>query len=176
MVREKYKYLITDSQFPSDDVPATFKTGDEVLLKLRLYAFRADKLQVLFDKFADVRKDFSGKNKYNNVLPLSEAFRVQEEKFNRDNWVNEFGYYSVGMRENFLQDWQIGWTGGMISTYPLLFAGDKETEKRVLRNFDWLFADGIAPSGFFWDSGEDGNKWYGGDIRKPHTKKLAPGS
>ena len=57
----------------------------------------------------------------------------------------------------------------MISTYPLLFAGNETTEQHVIRNFDWLFPNGISPSGFFWDSGEDGNKWYGGDIRKPHT-------
>lgn len=169
VVRELYKYRITDSRYPSDDIPGTFEAGDTVKLEVRLYYFDANERQQLFDKFAEVRKDFSGKIKHNNVLPLSEAFRVQQEKFNRDNWVEKHGYYSVGMRENFLQDWQIGWTGGMISTYPLLFAGNDETEKHVLQNFDWLFPNGISPSGFFWDSGEDGTKWYGGDIRKPHT-------
>ncbi len=81
----------------------------------------------------------------------------------------EHGYYSVGPRTNFLQDWQIGWTGGMISTYPLLFAGGEQTRRNVLRNFDWLFPDGISPSGFFWDAGANGTEWIGGDIRKPHT-------
>jgi hypothetical protein len=169
VVRELYKYRITDSQFPSDDIPARFTKGDSLILQLRLYSFHAPELQDLFDKFAEVRKDFAGTPKYNNRLPFSEAFKIQQEKFNRDNWVDEFGYYSVGMRENFLQDWQIGWTGGMISTYPLLFAGNQKTVDNVIRNFDWLFPDGISPSGFFWDSGEDGDKWYGGDIRKPHT-------
>ena len=169
VVRELYKYRITDSRYPSDDIPGTFEAGDTVKLKIRLYYFDANERQDLFDKFAEVRKDLSGEIKHNNVLPLSEAFRIQQEKFNRDNWVEEHGYYSVGMRENFLQDWQIGWTGGMISTYPLLFAGNEKTEKHVIRNFDWLFPNGISPSGFFWDSGEDGTKWYGGDIRKPHT-------
>jgi hypothetical protein len=57
----------------------------------------------------------------------------------------------------------------MITTYPLLFAGSEESKQNVIRNFDWLFPDGISPSGYFWDSGEKGNRWYGGDIRKPHT-------
>jgi hypothetical protein len=57
----------------------------------------------------------------------------------------------------------------MISTYPLLFAGDAKTRKNVIRNFDWLFPNGIAPSGFFWDAGANGTEWIGGDIRKPHT-------
>ncbi|MBC7588802.1 MAG: hypothetical protein H7178_10650, partial [Chitinophagaceae bacterium] len=70
----------------------------------------------------------------------------------------------------YLQDWQIGWTGGMISTYPLLFAGNEQTRKNVLRNFDWLFPNGISPSGFYWDAGQKGNEWIGGDIRNFHTK------
>ena len=57
----------------------------------------------------------------------------------------------------------------MISTYPLLFAGNARTRKNVLRNFDWLFPDGIAPSGFFWDSCSKGTEWIGGDIRKPQS-------
>jgi hypothetical protein len=44
-----------------------------------------------------------------------------------------------------------------------------QTRKNVLRNFDWLFPNGIAPSGFFWDAGRNGTEWIGGDIRKPHT-------
>jgi hypothetical protein len=158
VVRELYKYRITDSRFPSDDISGLFEAGDTVKLEVRLYYFDATERQDLFNKFAEVRKNFSGEIKHNNVLPLSEAFRVQQEKFNRDNWVEEHGYYSVGMRENFLQYWQIGWTGGMISTYPLLFAGNNKTQEHVIRNFDWLFPNGISPSGFFWDSGEHGTQ------------------
>ena len=170
VVREFHKYFITDSQFPSDDLPATFSQGDTIRFRLKMFVFDSPRLQGLYDRFAQVRKDLTGKADHNNVLPLSEAFRVQQQKFNNDNWVEEHGYYSVGMRNMFLQDWQIGWTGGMISTYPLLFAGNKVSEKNVIRNFDWLFPNGLSPSGFFWDSGEHGTKWYGGDIRKPHTK------
>lgn len=171
VVRELYKYHITDSRYPSDDVPASFSAGDSLTLRARIYVFDAPELQVLFDRFAMVRKDLSGPVNYNNVLPFSAAFGIQEQKFNRDNWVEAHGYYSVGMRENFLQDWQIGWTGGMISTFPLLFAGNEQTQANVVRNFDWLFKGGISPSGFFWDSGEKGTIWHGGDIRKPHTAK-----
>ena len=59
---------------------------------------------------------------------------------------------------------------GMITTYPLLFSSNEQTRQNVIANFDWLFPNGISPSGFFWDSGEKGNKWYGGDIRKPQAK------
>ena len=167
LVRESYSYRMCDMRCPSVDVPKDFKAGDEVTITFRTHSFIAPDVQTLFDKFAEIRKPAVIPPV--NVLPFSACFALQEEKFNRDNFVPEHGYYSVGPRQNFLQDWQIGWTGGMISTYPLLFAGDEKTRENVLRNFDWLFPNGISPSGFFWDSGANGTEWFGGDIRKPHT-------
>jgi len=71
-----------------------------------------------------------------NTIPFSSAFSIQEEKYNRENFVPEFGYYSVGSRNNYYEDWQIGWTGGMISTFPLLLNGSEVTRQNVIRNFD----------------------------------------
>jgi hypothetical protein len=167
LVRELYSYRMCDMRAPSTDVPKDFKAGDEVRIAFRLFAFDAPSVQALFSKYAEIRKPAVTESA--GLLPFSACFALQEEKFNRDNFVPEHGYYSVGLRQNFLQDWQIGWTGGMISTYPLLFAGDAKTRENVLRNFDWLFSNGISPSGFFWDSGANGTEWFGGDIRKPHT-------
>ncbi|MDP4241102.1 MAG: hypothetical protein Q8904_16695, partial [Bacteroidota bacterium] len=170
IVREQYCYMLCDAHYPSFDKPGDFKAGDTVTIKLRLYGFKASTVQPLFDKFVLIRKDFSQGNLLKNSLPYSACMQLLEEKFNKENFVTKYGYYSVGLRENFLQDWQIGWTGGMISTYPLLFSGNEQTRQNVIRNFDWLFPNGISPSGFFWDSGKDGTIWYGGDIRKPQTK------
>lgn len=167
-MREQSVYMNCDSRVPSWDRGHDFKAGDEVTIKLRLYGFDAKQIADLFTRFSEVRKDMVC-GKLRSTLAYSTCQTIQERKFNTLNFVPEYGYYSVGMRENFLQDWQIGWTGGMISTYPLLFMGDDETCRNVIRNFDWLFPDGISPSGFFWDAGEKGNVWLGGDIRKPHT-------
>jgi hypothetical protein len=169
VVRENYQYSITDNQTASKDKAPDFKEGDEFTIRLRLYQFPSPDIQELYNRFAEIRKDLAGETNLKPFIPFSSCFSVQEAKFNEQNWVEEHGYYSVGMRENFLQDWQIGWTGGMISTYPLLFAGNETSKQHVIRNFDWLFPNGICPAGFFWDSGEKGTKWYGGDIRKPNT-------
>jgi len=169
VVRENYQYTIADNQAASKDKAPDFKTGDEFNLKFRLYFFDSPDIQGLFNRFAEIRKDLAGETKLKPFIPFSSCFSVQEAKFNEQNWVDEYGYYSVGMRENFLQDWQIGWTGGMISTYPLLFAANETSKQHVIQNFDWLFPNGICPAGFFWDSGEKGTQWYGGDIRKPNT-------
>ncbi len=170
VVREQHQYFITDNQVPSMDKAPDFKAGDEVSFNVTICFFPASDIASLFDTFAGLRSDLYPPVKQSPLIPFSACFEVQEQKFNTQNWVEKHGYYSVGMRENFLQDWQIGWTGGMISTYPLLFAGSDSTRQNVIRNFDWLFPDGICPAGFFWDSGEKGTMWYGGDIRKPHTK------
>ena len=167
LVRELYSYRICDMQNPSEDIPGNFKEGDVVKIDFRFHGFSAPQLQSLFDKYAEIRKPAPTERV--NRIPFSACFSLQEAKFNQDNFVPEHGYYSVGLRQNFLQDWQIGWTGGMISTYPLLFAGNQQTRENVLRNFDWLFPNGISPSGFFWDCGAKGTQWIGGDIRKPHT-------
>lgn len=168
LVRELHAYRICDMAAATPDLPHDFAAGDSAVIRFRAHSFAAPGVQDLHDRLARVRKA-PGSRPAPAVLPFSECFALQEEKFNRDNFVPAHGYYSVGLRQNFLQDWQIGWTGGMISTYPLLFAGSAATRGNVLRNFDWLFPAGISPSGFFWDSGANGTEWYGGDIRKPHT-------
>lgn len=169
VVRELHNYRICDHEHPSMDRPKDFQAGDRVGFRFRVETFAAPEVQGLFDRFAVVRKELAGAAEFQPVLPYSACFELMERKFNRDNFEPRAGYYSVGPRQNFLQDWQIGWTGGMISTYPLLFAGNARTRKNVERNFDWLFPNGIAPSGFFWDAGAHGTEWIGGDIRKPHT-------
>lgn len=168
LIREIYKYEIADHSIGSEDKPRTFLPGDSVVFEFSLYNKEHSSLSDLFALFFDLRM----KNSKDNITlryPFSECYNLIKEKFNCQNFVQEYGYYSVGMRENFLQDWQIGWTGGMITTYPLLFSDDTNTINNVVRNFDWLFPNGLSPSGFFWDSGEKGNKWYGGDIRRVRT-------
>ncbi len=170
IVREQFVYKLCDARFPSWDKPTNFKAGDSVTITFRLYAYDAPNTQSIFDKYASIRKDFAGDNTLANALPYSECMQALEKKYNEKNFVPQFGYYAIGFRENFLQDWQIGWTGGMITTYPLLFSGSEQTRQNVIKNFDWLYPNGISPSGFYWDAGRNGNEWLGGDIRKPHTK------
>lgn len=170
LVRELYRYSIANTTDVTIDKPADFKKGDRITFHFRTYSSYAKRLQGLFDRFIEIRHDMVGAPVYRNIYPFSNCFSVQEEKFNTQNFVPEWGYYSVGMRESISQDWQIGWTGGMISTYPLLFAGNAESKDHVIRNFKWLFPNGISPSGLFWDSGEKGNRWYGGDTRNKQTQ------
>lgn len=170
VVREQYTYHLCDSEYPSFDIPANYKTGDEIKINFRVYAFAAPHIQSLFDNFAAIRKSIDLDRQSSESLSYWACMQLLEQKFNQKNYVPQYGYYSVGMRENYLQDWQIGWTGGMISTYPLLFAGNAQTRQNVINNFNWLFSGGISPSGFYWDACSKGTNWIGGDIRNIHTK------
>lgn len=161
VVREQFAYTIADMTAPSYDKPANFIKGDSIQLTARIYFFDCNSIQGLYNYFAGIKNDLLPEKIAPASVPFSVAFSMLEEKFNRQNFEPNFGYYSVGLRENCYQDWQIGWTGGMISTYPLLLNGGEQSRKNVIRNFDWLFADGISPSGYFWDTGEKGNKWFG---------------
>jgi hypothetical protein len=169
LVRDSQNYHICDLGQPSDDAPRDFEEGDEVTITCRLIVFPCSRVQDLHDRLCLSRKAMVTPPAKPEGLPLSACFEVQEDKFNRVNFVPEHGYYAVGRRENYMQDWQIGWTGGMISTLPLLLLGSEKTRANVLRNFDWLFPAGISPSGLFWDSCRNGTEWIGGDIRKAHT-------
>ena len=166
LIREGYRFGTNVSV----DKPKDFKAGDSVRFVFKVLVDDGERLQDLFASYLDLRDDELLQKQQHAVYPYSYCYKVMENKFNTQNYVADWGYYAVGLRSNYFQDWQIGWTGGMITTYPLLFNGKKETVENVIRNFDWLFQGGIAPSGLFWDAGEKGNIWYGGDIRKPHTK------
>ena len=169
VVRELFQYNMTNTRFNTTDRPANFNKGDKVNLCYRIFFFDCLKTRELFDLYNKERYRVVLPSQPVNALPYSEAFREIEEKFNKQNYVEEHGYYAIGMRENPCQDWQIGWVGGMISTYPLLMNGNPRSKERVVKNFHWLFEYGIAPGGLFWGIGEKGTRFYG---EFEHSKPL----
>lgn len=167
-VREDVRYTICDTNYPSEDTGADFVEGDTVKLSLRLFFFECEDAQAFFDYFTEIRKDLTGEVKFSHELPFSSAWEIQETKYNTQNWVEEYGYYSVGTLEGVHQDWQIGWVGGLMATYPMLVEGSSLSIERALRNFDFVFNGGQDESGFFHGCGHKGS-WYGdhfGDLDK----------
>jgi hypothetical protein len=159
VVREVYRYHHMNNQSASGDLSASFKAGDELTIRFRLYFFDAPEIQTLYDRFANIRKALPADRELTKTYPLSNTFDILERKYNRDNWNEEIGFYKF--RPDFFYDWQIGWMGGAIFTYPLLVDGDQQSHERVARMMDWLFDNGISPSGYFWDSSIDGKKFHG---------------
>lgn len=168
-VRYDRRYTICSMDHPCDDRGADFKEGDSVELNCRLYFFECPAIQDLFDYFVTIRKDVTGPVKLINSIPFSSAWNMQEKKYNEQNWEEKEGYYSVGMRENVYQDWQIGWVGGMMATYPLISEGSELSRQRVLKNFNFLFNGGQDKSGFFHGCGHKG-EWFGDNFRDISAK------
>ncbi len=168
-VREKFKYHLCTTKQPSDDRGADFEPGDEVRVRCRIYSFACAEIQGMFDRFVEIRKDLSGSVKLYHQLPFSAAWKIQEEKY-RYNWVDDYGYYSVGMRTDRYEDWQPGWVGGLMATYPLLIEGDDTSRTRVFKNFDFVFSRGMGTSGYFRAVEHEG-KWYSDGFGKPYATK-----
>lgn len=132
-----------------------------------------DSVQRLFNLMLPLRNRMTAPPRRHRLLPFSAAWEILEEKYNRENWIEESGYYAVGTepvrRKHVSQIWQMGWTGGMLAAHAMILAGSELSRGRALRNFDFVFPLGQAPSGFFYGM-SDGREWMGdhfGDPKKP---------
>lgn len=171
-----------NGRVPSADRGAKWNQGDELTLHLRLAFFDAPKLQALFDRFADIRKDLSsapGSRQDRpapapHVLPFSQAWEILEDKFNRQNWNEAAGLYGLGgdaNSGNMNSIWQLGWVGGGQSTQALLFCGKELSRLRARRTLETVLTRSQARSGFFYTLG-DGQHWYSDGFTQPFADHL----
>lgn len=151
-VRRDTLYTMCTTVTPSWDRGANWRPGTEVTIRFRLFRFAATSVQDLYDRFAEVRKDVTGAATLKHELPLSAAWRLVEDKHQRENWTEE-GYYRVGTHDAALkspfQDWQVGWVGGGMALVPMLMAGHPQSRERALRNLEWMFTRAQHESGLF---------------------------
>ncbi len=77
------------------------------------------------------------------VLSDEEQFEIQKDKFNSMNWTGE--YYDIDA----LGQWQPGWCGGAISSYPLMKLGGALERERAVKTLEHLY-NNQAPSGLFY--------------------------
>jgi len=144
-VREGGKYNYAG---PLADQPMTLQLGETFILRATIHSFPASSPEDLYEKFLRVRKNLAPQ-RARVELPFRTAFRLIEEKHNRENWVESHGYWSVGMRECASQDFQTGWVGGPNTVWPLLISGNADSFHRALRAWDFI-ASSASPSGFVY--------------------------
>lgn len=160
-VRAKKPEFIGFSESP--DRGLNFKKGEEVKIRVRLFAFDAATVPVVLDRFHQVRKVQTGENHPRNIKPASEVMRLMTFNIDRrylkcENWE----YYCP---EN--ADWiSFGWIGGLMNTYPMLALGDDEHLRKVKNTFDFALPRAQGKSGYFYGTlGSDG-KVFGRDASK----------
>lgn len=165
-VREKM-YIWSTSEAPSDDQGYSFKTGDRVTLRFRIYDFECDDINAFYDKFFTIRKDLSGTTKLHHMLPFSEAFRIIEEKYLESQWNENCQYLMVAphVRGKF-EDWQAGWVGGAMNSYAFLFDGSALSKERGKKTLDAVFGKLQTSTGFICPIQYKGS-WIGDDFDNP---------
>ncbi|MFZ4776399.1 MAG: hypothetical protein ACOYM3_13585 [Terrimicrobiaceae bacterium] len=149
---------------PLADKPMTLGVGETFRLQATIHTFPASGPEDLYAQFVRVRKDLAP-IRVRADLPFRTAFRLIEEKHNRENWVESHGYWSVGMRECPSQNFQTGWVGGPNTVWPLMIKGDATSFHRALRAWDFIstsatisgFVNGRFDAGI-WES--DGSLCY----------------
>jgi hypothetical protein len=132
--------------FPSGDVAADWKAGDELTLRFKTYSFKANGIPDLLDKFLSVRKSLAGPNQPRNLLPMSKlADEIEARIKSRWQVAPVGGYY---LPENG-PDFQLGWVGGFMQT-PLLAMGDPVERRHIERQFDFVVGKLQGKSGLFY--------------------------
>lgn len=122
----------------------------------RVLRFPCADMRAFYRLFFENRKCMGLPDARPAVLPAREQFAIQRDKFNRMNWQEDMGYYDIDA----LGQWQPGWVGGAISSYPLMKLGGVLEWARAVRTLRHLFAN-QAPSGFFYGSNNHVNDGFG---------------
>ncbi|GGG85666.1 hypothetical protein [Paenibacillus radicis (ex Gao et al. 2016)] len=157
-------------------------------VQLHAHVFPCTSVSEWIGRFAPIRKSLADQHQLPSVIPFFAAWDVLENKYNEMNWHAQENYYSVGLRENHFQDWQCGWVGGGITTYPLLAAGSGKSRERARQTIDFMFRTqaesgllhGIYSQGQYPGDGfdrEDASRWHlirkSGDVLYFVLKQIA---
>ncbi len=144
------KYRITKCGYPSDDRAATLTKGQFLKVAVKTCEFECTGIQNLFDTLFRMRNEWNQGNYADKRFPFGNCEELLEEKFNRTDWEEKYGYYSMGPRPGYERAWILGWPGMMM--YPMLLNGSPLTRQRALKNIDYILEVTQAPTGFFYAS------------------------
>lgn len=164
-MRERVKYRICDLSVPSDDVAAGWSPGEEASFDVSIATGRCTGPVDLYRMLYRLRNRVLSQGPLRHELPFSEAFRLIETKYNEsEQWNEDDGYYGVGMRDVATQDWQVGWTGGGISSLPLLADGTALSRERSARTLDFMTGPGQERSGIYYGFHHKGRFYHSTDM------------
>jgi hypothetical protein len=170
-VREKVMFKWNQMNAPSVDRGADLEAGAEIVMRFRIYTFACESICGLFDRFLTIRKALEKPGQPVNDLPFSVAWDILEEKHNRENWREAYGFYAAGTTEDINQMWQPGWCGGGMMTLPVLMLGKEHSRERAFRNLDFIFGPGQAANGFLYGI-SDGKHFWSDGFAEPHPHGM----
>ncbi|MGN1442407.1 MAG: glycoside hydrolase family 47 protein [Acutalibacteraceae bacterium] len=163
-VRTPYKYGMCTTKQKSDDCPAKLKAGNTVTFSFTQYRFDCGSVTEFLGMFFKLRQVQGLPRSHPDKVPFSYAYSLIEDKYNRSNWMDEYGFYKSSEAEggNY-RHWQTGWVGGAMNTLPGLILGNSQTKERSRKTIDFMFDKIQHQSGFLYGVFCDG-KAYGDDF------------
>jgi len=131
----------------SGDKAPDWKEGDALALKFRVYVFAANNIPDLLTKFMEVRKAFIGPNHPRNILPMSKLSELTANICSNNFVTVPAGSYYLPENN---EDFQLGWVGGMMNSYPMLALNVEKERQRVAAELDFVVNKLQGKSGYFY--------------------------
>lgn len=150
------------SAAPTQDALLDVPAGGTIKLTVRKTVFPCSSAAELYNRILSLRYQ-AGRGRAKNTLPLSEAFRIIRDKYDRRNWDETYGYFHVGVGTSIYDRFQTGWVGGGAEAYALV-RGEGAVSDKAVRSLNFIYQKVQTASGLFYGI-HDGEKAYGDDFR-----------
>lgn len=140
-------YKSCQPHLTSGDTGISVAANEKLTAKYKIFTFDCNNIPEFYKQFFKIRKALMS-SKRADFLYTKELWDIMENHFNHSNWHGE--YYA-----EITKKWQCGWTGGGMSTYPLLKYGKELSKQRARATLDYMTSH-QAPSGFYYGLIKDG--------------------
>ncbi len=157
--------------FNSGDTAANWNAGDEVVIRFSVYSFPVNDIPEFLEKFMDVRKALTGENHPGNITPMSAILKYTLWQTDNYRWYEDADYklYSLDVLEDFFgynKVFQLGWVGGMMNTFPVLYCNDSLHQSRAASTIDFVVDRMQGKSGYFYGF------WCDGGVRTELKREI----
>ena len=137
-------------------VGANLTVGESLTLPFYLAGGECQGIPGMFDDLLNLRRLW--RKPHTHRLPFSRARELVEDNFNEHHWTDDFYYANaamIGVKDEHPQ-LMTGWCAGIMTGYGMLSSQNPICRERAATMIDWLCANGMSPSGFFYGCYQDG--------------------
>lgn len=134
-----YAYRFHNEPDPDPDNGIEVRAGEKISTRVLIRAYPCQDIPELFNIYMRERKLLCRDERPGNGY-TPELLEVMLKHMNEHNWSGKYYGNTLWIT------WQLGWTGGGISSYPMYMLGDEESKDRAVATLDFM-TDFISSSG-----------------------------
>ena len=165
----RYTHMKTGQ--PSTDCARPLAAGESITVTARVITQACESMEAFFALYGELRSAFTeSEPAVRPTVPFAEAFRLIEEKDNREAWREDGGHYATDCKPGAPFFHQTGWPG--VPSFPLALTGNDTSRVRARRAFTTLLSEGISPSGFLWAKRQPDGQWCADHGLDPENPEL----